>query len=253
MTEDEFRLLRELVHAHCGIYFRDDTRYLLERRLGPRLEALGLRTSRPTTATCASIPRAAPSWRRAIELLTTNETYFFREPLQLDAFARGDPPRARRARTRRSARLRILSAGCSTGEEAYTIAMLVKESRPVRGLGRRGLRLRHLAHGARPGARRRLRGARLPRAPEAEPMRRWFNLRGGKLGGARGDPADGPLRPPEPARRARARLGVAARRHLLPQRDDLLRPAGAPAGAPDVPPEAAAPGAASCSATPSRS
>jgi chemotaxis protein methyltransferase CheR len=44
MAEEEFRLLRDHVHEHCGIFFRDETRYLLERRLAPRVEALGLRS-----------------------------------------------------------------------------------------------------------------------------------------------------------------------------------------------------------------
>jgi chemotaxis protein methyltransferase CheR len=71
--------------------------------------------------------RAAEEWDDAIDLLTTNETYFFREDRQLRAFQNEVLPMLQaQARPRR--RLAIWSAGCSTGEEVYTIAMLVQQS-----------------------------------------------------------------------------------------------------------------------------
>src|SRR6266496_1137183 len=132
MSEEEFRLLRDLVHAHCGISFREDARYLLERRLGPRLQALALPDFHAYHRHLLFDPGRDAELEEAMDILTTNETYFFREPLQLKAFAQEILPAiaAERASERR---IRILSAGCSTGEEAYTIAVLVKESRLFEG------------------------------------------------------------------------------------------------------------------------
>jgi chemotaxis protein methyltransferase CheR len=178
MSEEEFRLLRELVQGHCGIFFRDDTKYLLERRLAPRLQALGLASFREYHRFLRYDPGRAAELEEAVDVVTTNETYFYREPLQLDAFSREILPDL--ARTLAAVRrLRILSAGCSTGEEAYTLAVLVRESRLFDGwdveivgadISRRCL------GAARAGAY----GEHAFRSPEAEHMRRWFRLRGGK-------------------------------------------------------------------------
>lgn len=178
MTEEEFRLLRELVHQHCGIWFRDDMRYLLERRLGPRLEALGLRDYAGYHRHLRFDPARSTELQLAIDLLTTNETYFYREPAQLDALAREILPEL--ARTRAAERsLRIVSAGCSTGEEAYTLAFLVKDARLFEGwdveIVACDISGRCIDH-ARAG----VYGEHAFRNPESEPMRRWFHLRGGK-------------------------------------------------------------------------
>ncbi len=178
MSEEEFRLLREIVHGHCGIFFRDDTRYLLERRLAPRLHALGLASFREYHRFLRYDPGGPAELDEAIDVITTNETYFYREPLQLGAFSREILPDLARTLAHQR-RLRILSAGCSTGEEAYTLAVLVRESRLFEGwdvevvgadISRRCLAA------ARGGAY----GEHAFRSPEAEHMRRWFRLRGGK-------------------------------------------------------------------------
>ncbi len=178
MSEEEFRLLRDLVRGHCGIWFRDEMRYLLERRLAPRLQALGLRRFGEYHRFLRHDPGREAELEEAIDVLTTNETYLWREPLQLEAFAREILPDLAREGAG-SKRLRILSAGCSTGEEAYTIAIMVRDS----GLFERwdvevlgvDISRRCLAQASA--------GAYADHAfrnPEAGPMRRWFRLRGGK-------------------------------------------------------------------------
>ncbi len=127
MTPAEFRLLRELIHAHAGLYFRDDMRYLLERRLAPRLRALGLPGFGAYHRHLRFDPQAAAELEAATEALTTNETYFFREPNQLKSFAEEILPALATAR-RAARRLRVWSAGCSSGEEAYTAAILLRGS-----------------------------------------------------------------------------------------------------------------------------
>jgi chemotaxis protein methyltransferase CheR len=178
MTEEQFRLLRDLVHQHCGLTFGDETRYLLERRLAPRLEALGLASFAEYHRFLRYDPGRDAELEEAVDLLTTNETYFYREPYQLNAFAREILPACART-LQRERRLRILSAGCSTGEEPYTLAVLVRDSKLFEGwdveIVGADISRRCLA-AARAGAY----GEHAFRTPAAEPMRRWFRLRGGK-------------------------------------------------------------------------
>lgn len=127
LRPDELRLLRDLINAHAGIYFDDDARFILERRLRERLMALGLRSFGEYYHFLRFSNRGRAELEEAAEALTTNETYFYREDYQLRAFRDELLPRiAQEAGSRR--RLAIWSAGCSTGEEVYTIAMLVAES-----------------------------------------------------------------------------------------------------------------------------
>lgn len=178
MTDEEFRLLRDLVQGHCGIAFRDETKYLMERRLGPRLQALGLASFAAYHRFLRYDPGRDAELEEALDLLTTNETYLYREPPQLRAFAREILPALAAALAPRR-RLRILSAGCSTGEEAWTLAILVEDSGLFEGWEVEvvGVDLsRRCVAAARAGAY----GEQAFRSPEAEPLRRWFRLCGGK-------------------------------------------------------------------------
>jgi chemotaxis protein methyltransferase CheR len=127
MSAEEFRLLRDFVYGHCGILVRDDMQYVMQRRLWPRLEALGLTDFSAYYRFLRFDAQRRTELETAIEALTTHETYFFREPRQLKAFAEELLPLLER-RNARTRRLRIWSAGCSSGEEAYTVSMLLKES-----------------------------------------------------------------------------------------------------------------------------
>jgi chemotaxis protein methyltransferase CheR len=178
MTDEEFRLLRDHVQGHCGIAFRDDTKYLVERRLAPRLQALGLASFGAYHRFLRYDPGRDAELEEALDLLTTNETYLYREPLQLDAFAREVLPALAQALAARR-RLRILSAGCSTGEEAWTLAVMVEDSRLFEGWDVEVVGVdisRRCVAAARAGAY----GEQAFRNAEAEPMRRWFRLSGGK-------------------------------------------------------------------------
>ncbi len=124
MTPAEFHLLRDLVNKFCGIRFAEGTKFVVERRLRPRLEALGMTDFRSYYEYLIFHARGETELERAVDLLTTNETYFFRERYQLDAFANEVLPRLATSYAS-SKRLTIWSAGCSTGEEVYTIAMLI--------------------------------------------------------------------------------------------------------------------------------
>ena len=126
MSSEEFRLLRDLVYDYCGIFFQDDVTYLLERRLNPRLRQLQLGSFGEYYRYLRFSSSRRQELEEIIELLTTNETYFFREEYQLKAFSEEILPELLE-RCRVEKRIRVWSAGCSSGEEAYTIAMLIRE------------------------------------------------------------------------------------------------------------------------------
>jgi chemotaxis protein methyltransferase CheR len=126
MTAEEFRLLRDLVYEYCGIFFQTESQYLMERRLGNRLREHDLQTFGDYYRYLRYSSERSKELEEIVELLTTNETYFFREDYQLKAFSEEILPELIRRRTKQR-RLRFWSAGCSTGEEAYTIGMLIRE------------------------------------------------------------------------------------------------------------------------------
>ncbi|MDA8100105.1 MAG: protein-glutamate O-methyltransferase CheR [Nitrospiraceae bacterium] len=127
LPDDVFRLLRDFIHSYCGIYFDDGSKFLLERRLNRRLEQHRLRNFEEYYHFLRYDRKREEELVVLIDNLTTNETYFFREQAQLKAFSEELLPDLRERNGDRKT-LRIWSAGCSTGEEPYTIAILLLES-----------------------------------------------------------------------------------------------------------------------------
>jgi chemotaxis protein methyltransferase CheR len=127
LPDDVFRLLRDFVHSYCGIYFDDGSKFLLERRLSRRLEQHRLKSFEEYYHFLRYDRKRDEELTILVDNLTTNETYFFRENPQLRAFSEEILPELRQTLSGRKI-LRIWSAGCSTGEEPYTIAMLLLES-----------------------------------------------------------------------------------------------------------------------------
>src|SRR3990172_6988972 len=127
LSDDAFRLLRDLIHDYCGIYFDDGSKYLLERRLSRRLQQRQLKGFEEYYHFLRYDRKREEELVVLIDNLTTNETYFFRESAQLRAFSEEILPELRKTLAGRKT-LRIWSAGCSTGEEPYTIAILLLES-----------------------------------------------------------------------------------------------------------------------------
>lgn len=127
LKPEEFRLLRDLLAQRTGLSFAADARPSIERRLRERLAVVGTPTFADYYQYLRFNPRAASEWEEAIDLLTTNETYFFREDYQLRSFSNEVLPMLHAQALSRK-RLNVWSAGCSTGEEAFTIAMLVLQS-----------------------------------------------------------------------------------------------------------------------------
>lgn len=180
LPEATFRLLREQFHGRFGLWFNDDLRFLLELRLGPRLALHGLRDFCDYQRFLRLDPRGPSELFDAAEVLTTNETYFYREPEQLHAFERDILPALERDRERGGVRrLRVLSAGCASGEEAYTLAALLLGSGRFEGweLEVHGVDLsRSCLARALAGAY----GEHAFRNAEGQALRRWFHMEEGR-------------------------------------------------------------------------
>ncbi len=130
LEEDVFRLLRDLIRDYCGIYFDDDTRYLLEKRLSRRAKNHHFSNFRDYFRYLLYDKNRDEELTAIIDILTVNETYFFREMPQLKAFSEEILPEIIDIKKKEGSKdIKIWSAGCSTGEEAYTIAMLFLESK----------------------------------------------------------------------------------------------------------------------------
>jgi chemotaxis protein methyltransferase CheR len=126
LGEPEFRFLREFVRDRLGIALGDHKSQLVQGRLARRLRALRL----PDYAAYCELLRADPE-RELGELasaISTNVTSFFREPHHFDLLADKLLPDWLSRKRRSEDRLRIWSAGCSTGEEPYAIAMVLAEA-----------------------------------------------------------------------------------------------------------------------------
>lgn len=132
LRPEDFAVLRQIVNEHSGIMLSPETRITVERKLSERVVALGLPGFREYCGYLRMHPQRKPETERAVDLVTTNETYFFRELSQLRAFENEVLPQLQEeARPRK--RLVIWSAGCSTGEEVYTLAILVLRSQRFTG------------------------------------------------------------------------------------------------------------------------
>ena len=129
LSEEEFRLLRDLIHDRFGLYFDASQRGSLRSRLAGRLGSLDLLSFEDYYHYLRFGPQRTEELQRMVTHLTNNETYFYREMPQLQVFADTVLRSIRDAKSPGPDRtLRVLSAGCSTGEEAYTLAMIVYES-----------------------------------------------------------------------------------------------------------------------------
>ncbi len=127
-----FQKFQKLIYAETGIWLGSSKTALLCGRLFRRLRALGL-TSLESYYECVAQPDQEEERARMIDAITTNETRFFREPRQFEFLVQRVIPRwrAEAEHGSRSKRVRIWSAGCSSGEEPYTVAMLLARHLPA--------------------------------------------------------------------------------------------------------------------------
>ncbi len=128
MSDETFKNLRDIIYELSGIYFTESKRYLLEGRIAKRVTARNLKTFEEYIRFIKS-PFAKQELNYLFEAITINETYFFRAEQQFEALEKVLIPEILKERTAitPTTTFRIWSAASSSGEEAYTIAMIIKE------------------------------------------------------------------------------------------------------------------------------
>ena len=127
LSRQTFNRLRDLVREHAGIDFPDEKRYLLESRVKPRLLAQDV----PDFETYADRLEQGDTREiaRLVNAVTINETAFFRHPSQFEALEDTILPElVRLHQQERSGPMRLWSAACSAGDEAYSLAILIRET-----------------------------------------------------------------------------------------------------------------------------
>ncbi len=128
--------LRDLVYEETGMFFPDEKQYYFESRFLRRMKALNISSFISYHNFLKTNPNRRDEFNKLISELTINETSFFRNKPQFTALQNIVVPEIIKAREESVLkRMRIWSAGCSSGEEAYTIAMLLDElsAGPLKG------------------------------------------------------------------------------------------------------------------------
>jgi len=126
LDDANFGLYRDLIYAESGITFTQTNRSILESRLKERLREKGITSVRPYYD---KIKSDSGELKGFLDSITTNLTRFFRNQAQFDAFEHFVIPEVMKIRSIPGT-IRIWSAGCSTGEEPYSLAMLLTEIVP---------------------------------------------------------------------------------------------------------------------------
>ncbi len=130
LSDEIFNKLKELIYGISGIYFNEQKKYLLETRLSRRLSILNLSSFEDYYNFLRYSPKKNTEIKELLNSITTNETSFFRDLPQLNVFIDILKQVVSAPSINSSKKIRIWSAGCSTGEEPYTIAIMIKENFP---------------------------------------------------------------------------------------------------------------------------
>lgn len=124
ITRDEFTLLATYIEEHSGIHLRDEKKTLLVGRLNSRLEELGMNSFMSYYEYLKEDVKGT-ELSRLLDKITTNHTYFMREAAHFNFFSQTVLPNM--SETIKDRDLRIWCAASSTGEEPYTLAILLDE------------------------------------------------------------------------------------------------------------------------------
>lgn len=125
LSEESFRFLCQHVYTGSGIVLHAEQQYLVEARLGSLARENGLSSLDNLCAALRGTP-PSPLHQRVVEAMTTNETYFFREPVHYQSLREVILPELIRER-QGTRKLSFWSAAASTGQEAYSLAMMLLE------------------------------------------------------------------------------------------------------------------------------
>ncbi|MBK9131981.1 MAG: protein-glutamate O-methyltransferase CheR [Gammaproteobacteria bacterium] len=126
-TDGDFDFIRRVVVEQTGITLSEQKRELVYGRLAKRLRTLDLQSF---AQYCSYLEQSPDELHELVNAITTNLTSFFREPYHFDYLRENLLPELLR-RNAQSRRIRIWSAGCSTGEEPYSIAMVLRDALPA--------------------------------------------------------------------------------------------------------------------------
>jgi chemotaxis protein methyltransferase CheR len=130
LSDDVFKKLKDMVYEISGIFFSDQKKYLLETRLSKRLSVLNLSNFEDYYNYLKYSPLKNAEIKELLNSVTTNETSFFRDMPQLEIFVDVLKQIVQSSADKSFKNIRIWSAACSTGEEPYTIGILIKENFP---------------------------------------------------------------------------------------------------------------------------
>ncbi len=119
-SDREFKRIADIMYDAAGLSYSDSKKSLIHSRLAPRIQKLGLGGFAQYIAILEDESEAA-EFQMAVDLLTTNETYFFREPRHYDLLQQELPAMANKSA------LSVWSAASSFGDEAYSTAMLMSD------------------------------------------------------------------------------------------------------------------------------
>ncbi len=127
LTPEEFASFSRLIYEASGIFMKDTKITLLSNRLRKRLQALGLNEFAEYYDYLVSLTgdKMKREYESLLDVVSTNETYFFRNEKHFDALMTHCIPEI--VKVKKNKKIRIWSAACSTGEEPYTIAICVAE------------------------------------------------------------------------------------------------------------------------------
>jgi chemotaxis protein methyltransferase CheR len=132
LNHDTFKQIRDLIYEQTGIHFQENKTYLLENRLQLRLKACRCQTFEHYLNFLRFDAYRDREFTELYTVITTNETYFFRDEAQLDTFMKVMIPEVMKTNAA-TKQLRIWSAACSTGDEPYTLALLLRDYPPLAG------------------------------------------------------------------------------------------------------------------------
>ena len=130
LTQADYERFRDLVLERSGLYFPEAKQRSLRRGLGEALGASSCTRLDEYYRLLQYSPSNSSEWDSLVSALTVGETYFFRNKGHFDALAQHILPELIERWEHRNRRIRIWSAGCATGEEPYSIAMLLRDLIP---------------------------------------------------------------------------------------------------------------------------
>ncbi|MBL1212511.1 MAG: protein-glutamate O-methyltransferase CheR [Ignavibacteriae bacterium] len=127
MTDDAYETWRKYIYDNTGIYFQDNKKYLLESRLQKRINFLKLKSFEEYFNLIKFKGNLNDELKYLYEVITINETFFFRNQPQFDALISKILPEVIKTKSSIDKKIRIWSAASSSGEEAYTIALMFND------------------------------------------------------------------------------------------------------------------------------